>query len=371
MTEVRLLIGTKKGAFIIDSANGRSQWQIQGPLFGGWEIYHINASPLNKNLIYASQFNGWFGQVLQRSFDAGKTWEAVSNSFNYSGEPKPHLWYDGSSHLWEFAKVWNLSPSLFDEKTVFAGIEDAAIFVSHDAGESWGELHGLREHSTAGSWQPGAGGLCLHTVIQDPTNSNRIYVGISAAGAFKSDDAGLNWKPINKGLRADYLPDDDVEVGHCVHRLALHRSKPEVLFMQKHWDVMRSDDAGENWYEISGNLPSDFGFAIAVDYNNPETVYVIPIKSDSEHFPPDHQLRVYRSQSGGYDWQPMSKGLPQSHFYGNVLRGALSSDQCDPCGIYFGTTTGEIYASRDSGDSFMELASHLPSVLSVEAHTLE
>jgi photosystem II stability/assembly factor-like uncharacterized protein len=210
----------------------------------------------------------------------------------------------------------------------------------------------------------------LHTILLDPTNANRMFIAISAAGVFRSDDCGQSWRPANKGLRSEFLPKPDAEVGHCVHRIAMHRSRPNVLFMQKHWDVMRSDDAGESWREVSGNLPTDFGFPIDVHAHEPETIYVVPIKSDSEHFPPEGKLRVYRSRSGGNEWEPLTKGLPQKDCYVDVLREAMAVDSLDSCGIYFGTTGGQVYASADSGDTWAPIAEHLPAVLSVETQTL-
>jgi photosystem II stability/assembly factor-like uncharacterized protein len=371
MSGVRLLVGTRKGAFILTADGQRQRWDISGPHFGGWEIYHLKGSPADPNRLYASQSSGWFGQVLQRSNDAGKTWETVGNKFVYDGPAGQHLWYDGTPHPWEFKRVWHLEPSLKDPDTVYAGVEDAAMFRTTDGGHNWSELPGLRMHQSAGKWQPGAGGLCLHTILIDPSNSQRMFIAISAAGAFRSDDEGASWRPINRGLKSNTeLPDPNAEVGHCVHRLAMHRSRPGVLFMQKHWDVMRSDDAGDSWREVSGNLPTDFGFVIDVHAHDPETIYVVPIKSDSEHYPPDGKLRVYRSRSGGEQWEALTNGLPQRDCYVNVLRDAMSVDALDQCGIYFGTTGGQVYASADGGDSWTAAAQNLPPVLSVEAQTL-
>ncbi len=370
MSSVRLLVGTRKGGFILSSDGKREQWEVSGPHFAGWEIYHMKGSPADPNRIYASQTSGWFGQVVQRSDDGGVTWEPVGNEFTYEGVPGTHQWYDGTPHPWEFKRVWHFEPSLTDPDTVYAGVEDAAIFKSVDGGKSWTELAGLRKHGTGPRWQPGAGGMCLHTILLDPANPDRMFLAISAAGAFRTDDGGASWRPINRGLRSEYIPDPDAEVGHCVHRIAMHPSRPNVLFMQKHWDVMRSDDAGDSWREVSGNLPSDFGFPIDVHAHEPETIYVVPIKSDSEHFPPDGRLRVYRSRTGGNDWEPLEKGLPQRDCYVNVLRDAMSVDSLDPCGIYFGTTGGQVYASADSGNTWSAVVCHLPPVLSVEAQTL-
>jgi photosystem II stability/assembly factor-like uncharacterized protein len=231
-------------------------------------------------------------------------------------------------------------------------------------------MPGLRRHGSGAHWQPGAGGLCLHTIVLDPSRPDRIHVAISAAGVFRTDDAGATWAPTNKGLHSEGIPDEDAEVGHCVHRLAMHPSRPDTLFMQKHWDVMRTDDGGDSWVEVSGNLPTDFGFAIDVHAHEPETIYVVPITSDSEHFPPEGKLRVFRSRSGGNEWEPLTKGLPQANCYVNVLRDAMAVDGLDDCGIYFGTTGGQVYASADGGDTWDAIVRDLPAVLSVEVQTL-
>jgi photosystem II stability/assembly factor-like uncharacterized protein len=394
MSGIRLLVGTKKGAFILTSDGKRQEWNVTGPFFGGWEMYHLKGSPVDPNRLYASQTSGWFGQIIQRSDDGGKTWyqpgtppdetktpegmpKSESNKFAYdvssqTGKPlTTHQWYDGTQHPWEFKRVWHLEPSLTDPNTVYAGVEDAAMFRSTDGGKNWHELAGLRGHGTGPQWSPGAGGMGLHTILIDPTNPNRMYIAISAAGAFRTDDGGKTWKPINRGLKSQYIPNPTAEVGHCVHRIALNRSRPGVLFMQKHWDVMRSDDAGESWHEVSGNLPTDFGFPIEVHAHEPDTVFVVPIKSDSEHYVPEGKLRVYRSRSGGNDWEPLTKGLPQENCYVNILRDATSIDTLDPCGIYFGTSGGQVYASADGGNSWTAIVRDLPAVLSVEAQTLK
>jgi len=370
MSGVRVLVGTKKGAFILSADGKRTQWDVSGPHFGGWEMYHLKGSPVNPDRLYASQSSGWFGQQMQRSSDGGKTWEAVGNKFEYDGVPGTHQWYDGTPHPWEFKRVWHLEPSLTDPDVVYAGVEDAALFRTTDGGSTWHELPGLRGHGSGPKWAPGAGGLCLHTILLDPTNDDRIFIAISAAGAFRTDDAGATWRPINQGLRSQHIPDPTAEVGHCVHRIAMHASRPNVLFMQKHWDVMRSDDAGDSWREVSGNLPTDFGFVIDVNTHEPDTIYVVPIKSDSEHYPPDGKLRVYRSRTGGNEWEALTKGLPQSDCYVNVLRDAMSVDSLDPCGVYVGTTGGQVYASANSGDTWVPIVRDLPAVLSVEVQTL-
>ncbi|MDE2281159.1 MAG: hypothetical protein KGJ92_00125 [Actinomycetales bacterium] len=370
MSSVRVLVGTRKGAFILTADGSRRNWRVEGPLFAGWEIYHVKGSPVDPNRIFAAQSTGWFGQLIQRSDDGGASWEPVGNQFPYDGVPGTHQWYDGTPHPWEFARVWHLEPSLFDADTVYAGVEDAALFRTSDAGASWHELSGLRTHETGSQWQPGAGGMCLHTIIESPADPARIVVAISSAGAFRTDDAGTSWKPINRGLSSEGIPDSDAEVGHCVHHITMHPSRPDVLFMQKHWDIMRSNDAGDSWFEVSGNLPTDFGFVIDVNAHEPETIYVVPITSDSMHFPLDGQLRVYRSRTGGGEWEPLTAGLPQRDCYVNVLRDAMAVDTLEDCGVYFGTTGGQVYASANGGDTWEAIVRDLPAVLSVEVQTL-
>ena len=394
MSGVRVLVGTRKGAFILTADGKREKWNVSGPHFAGWEIYHAKGSTLDPNRVYVSQTSGWFGQVIQRSDDGGKTWfqpgtppgeengpggtpKGESNKFVYDVSPKTgkplttHQFYDGTQHPWEFKRVWHLEPSLTEPDTVFAGVEDAALFKSKDGGKTWSELSGLRGHGTGPKWQPGAGGMCLHTVILDPSDPKRIYIAISAAGAFRTDDGGATWKPINKGLRSLYIPDPTAEVGHCVHHVAMNPKRPGVLFMQKHWDVMRSYNAVDSWTEVSGNLPTDFGFVIDVHAHQPETIYVVPIKSDSEHFVPDGKLRVYRSKTGGNEWEELTKGLPQQNCYVNVLRDAMAVDSLDDCGVYFGTSGGQVYASSNGGDTWSAIVHDLPGVLSVEVQTLK
>jgi photosystem II stability/assembly factor-like uncharacterized protein len=370
VSQVRVLVGTRKGAFTLTADGKRDKWEVSGPHFAGWEIYHVKGSPADPNRLYASQSSSWFGQLIQRSDDGGKTWEPVDNKFVYDGVPGTHQWYDGTPHPWEFKRVWHLEPSLTDPDTVYAGVEDAAIFRTGDGGKSWEELSGLRRHGSGPHWQPGAGGMCLHTIILDPSDPQRIFIAISAAGAFRTDDGGATWRPINQGLRSGSIPDPAAEVGHCVHHIAMHPSRPGVLFMQKHWDVMRSDNAGDLWREVSGNLPTDFGFAIDIHAHEPETIYVVPIKSDSEHFPPEGKLRVYRSRTGGEEWEPLGNGLPQKDCYVNVLRDAMAVDSMDSCGVYFGTSGGQVYASPDGGDNWAPIVRDLPAVLSVEVQTL-
>lgn len=367
--QVRVLVSTRKGGFILSSDEERKKWQIKGPLFSGLEVTHMKGSAINPDRIYAAQMSKWFGQLVYRSDDGGENWVTVGNHFPFRGVPHLHKDFGGKQTPWKFRKIWVFEPSLVDADTVYAGVEDAALFKSTDGGITWEELESLR--SIRGDlWMPESNGLGLHTILTDSKNPDKIIVGISAAGAFRTLDGGLSWKPINYGLRAvNEMPDSQSEVGFCVHKIARHLSSPEVLFMQKHWDVMRSDNGGDLWYKISGNLPSDFGFPIAIHAHEAMTIYVIPMQSDLEHFPPDGKLRVYRSQSGGNQWEELSSGLPQENCYVNVLRGALAVDNFPSCGIYFGTTGGQVYVSSDSGDNWQSIVEYLPGVLSIEVQT--
>jgi hypothetical protein len=370
MSGVRVLVGTRKGAFILTADGKRERWDVSGPHFAGWETYHVTGAPTAPERLYAALSLGWFGQQIHRSDDGGATWTPVGNEFTYDGDRGEHQWYDGTPRPFDFTRVWHLEPSLTDPDTVYAGVEDAAMFRTVDGGQNWQELPGLRTHESAPSWQPGAGGMCLHTIVLDPRDPARITVAISAAGVFRTDDAGATWHPKNKGLKSGGIPAQEAEVGHCVHHLASHPSRPDVLFMQKHWDVMRSDDGGDSWHDIGDNLATDFGFPIDVHAHEPDTVYIVPIKSDEAHFPLDGKLVVCRSRTGGNDWEPLTKGLPQENCYVNVLRDAMAVDSLDDCGVYFGTTGGDVYASADAGDNWRPIVSHLPSVLSVEVQTL-
>ena len=371
MSGVRVLVGTRKGAFVITSDGKRERWDVSGPHFGGWEIYHLKGSPADPNRMYASQSSGWFGQIIQKSNDGGKSWEALDNKFVYDGVPGTHQWYDGTPHPWEFKRVWHLEPSLTDPDTVYAGVEDAAMFRTTDGGTIVARASGPQEAMALGP--PGsrgrAGCACTRSCW-----TRAISSGCSSPSRRRARSglttAARSWRAINRGLQSEGIPDPDAEVGHCVHRIAMHRSRPNVLFMQKHWDVMRTDNAGDSWQEVSGNLPTDFGFAIDVHAHEPETIYVVPITSDSLHYPPDGKLRVFRSRTGGNEWEPLTKGLPQRDCYVNVLRDAMAVDTLDRCGVYFGTTGGQVYCSADGGDNWTSVVRDLPPVLSVEVQTL-
>ena len=372
MSGVRVLVGTRKGAFILTSDGKREKWDVSGPHFAGWEIYHLKGSPVDPDRLYASQSSGWFGQMIQRSDDGGKTWEPVGNKFAYDGDARHapvvrrHASTPGSSS----ASGTSSRRSPIPTRSTPASRTPRSS-ARPTAAQTWHELSGLRAPRPGTAWQPGAGGMCLHTILHRPDEP----------GAHLRRHLGGRRVPHRRrrrDLEADqpgpaspqYIPDPNAEVGHCVHRIAMHPSRPDVLFMQKHWDVMRSDDAGDSWHEVSGNLPTDFGFPIDVHAHEPETIYVVPIKSDSEHFPPDGKLRVYRSRTGGNEWEALTNGLPQSDCYVNVLRDAMAVDSLDSCGIYFGTTGGQVYASADAGDTWNAIVRDLPAVLSVEVQTL-
>lgn len=393
MSTVRVLVGTRKGAFVLTSDAGRRKWRVSGPHFSGWEIFHLKGSPVDPDRIYVSQSSGWFGQVISRSDDGGESWytpgsspdelaspdgmpKGESNKFVYdtsaeTGRPiTTHQWYDGTQHPWEFKRVWHVEPSLSDPDTVYAGVEDAALFRTTDGGRTWQELAGLRAEKGE-QWSPGAGGMGLHTILLDPTNSDRMYIAISAAGAFRTDDGGKSWKAINRGLKNPYLPDPTPEIGFCVHRLAMHPSQPGVVFMQLHQGggVYRTDNAGDEWVEVNGNLPTDFGFPVDVHAHEPETVYAVPL-DPMIRTPVDGALRVYRSLSGGNEWEPLTKGLPQENCHVTVLRDAMCVDSLDECGIYFGTSSGQVYCSPDGGNTWDAIVRDLPYVLSVEVQTI-
>ncbi|MDR5683522.1 MAG: exo-alpha-sialidase [Armatimonadota bacterium] len=375
MQGVRLLVGTRKGGFVLTSDETRGRWDVRGPLFGA-EVYHMQGSSSDPDRVYAAICSSWSGVVIQRSGDGGRSWHPVGNEFAYADGSTTHQDFSGEQQPWKFRRVWHIEPAPDDwpvpggGEAVVAGAEDAALFVSGDGGTSWTELSALRKHPSHLRWMPGAGGLCLHTILFDPMRPQRLYVAISAAGVFRSDDAGASWRPMNRGLSAKYLPEEQPEVGYCVHKVTMHPDRPNVLFMQKHYGVYRSDDAGESWRDVSGDLPSNFGFPIAVHPHEPDTVYVVPIASDEEHYPPEGALRVYRSRDGGGNWEPLTRGLPDQHCYVNVLRDAMATDRLDPCGVYFGTTGGQVYGSSDGGETWNLIVGYLPAVLSVEAQTL-
>lgn len=375
MGRVRLLVGTHKGGFIFTAGADRRRWEMQGPLFEGWDVFHVQASPQDPDRLYAALWTAWYGTVIQASADGGRTWRALDNRFAYAEPATYHKDWTGAPQAWRFKRIWHLAPApapAWPPEALLAGAEDAALFHSPDGGMSWRELSGLRLHPSHGEWQPSAGGLCLHTLLFDPVDPRRLYAAISAAGVFRSDDGGQTWRAINRGLRSEHTADPEPQAGYCVHKLAMHPARPHVLFQQAHRGVFRSDDAGESWRRIDEGLPSGYGFPIAVHAHEPDTLYVVPMTDDERHYPPEGALTVWRSRDGGGSWEPLGRGrgLPDRRCYVNVLRDAMAVDRLDPCGVYLGTTGGQLYASRDAGETWEAVATHLPAVLSVEAQTL-
>ena len=369
MSGVRVLVGTRKGAFVLTSDAKRSQWDVSGPHFGGWEIYHVAGSPADPNRLYASQSTGWFGQLIQRSNDGGETWEPVGNQFGYDGDPGSHLWYDGTPHPWEFARVWHLEPSPTDPDTVYAGVEDAALFRSGDGGQTWQELPALRGHDSGPSWQPGAGGLILHTIVPHPTDAQRVWVGISAVGVFETRDGGVTWEPRNKGVRADFMPGPEPVTGQCVHKFAMAAGEPETLYQQNHCGQYRSTDGGLQWTDLSHNgVPSQFGFPLVAHPRDAKTFWVIPLTQPEEgRFMPDASAAVWRTTDRGETFTRGDRGLPQEDAYLSVLREAMARDTLDPVGVTFGTKTGQLWHSSDEGGSWRLVTGNLPEIWAVEA----
>ena len=395
MSRVRVLVGTRKGAFVLTSDGKREKWDVSGPHFAGWEIYHLKGSPVDPNRIYASQTSGWFGQIIQRSDDGGKTWhqpgtpageptttpegmpKGESNKFVYDTSPetgKPlttHQWYDGTQHPWEFKRVWHLEPSLTDPDTVYAGVEDAALFRSTDGGKTWHELAGLRGHGTGPKWQPGAGGMGLHTILLDPTNPERIFIAISAAGAFRTDDGGKTWKPINRGLQVAVHPRPERR-GRPLrppHRDAPVAARTCCSCRCTGTSCAATTPATTGTRSAATCRPTSASRSTSTPTSRTRSTSCRS-RATREHYPPEGKLRVYRSRTGGNEWEPLTKGLPQENCYVNVLRDAMAVDSLDPCGVYFGTTGGQVYASPDGGDNWAPIVRDLPAVLSVEVQTL-
>jgi photosystem II stability/assembly factor-like uncharacterized protein len=353
---VELYIGTKKGAFILESDGSRSAWSVRGPFCENWAIHHMMRSPAD-GALYAAGGNAWYGPSVWRSTDDGATWAQSSAGLTYGdGEDDPKV-----------TTIWNLTQS---NGTLYAGVEPAGLFRSEDGGTTWSHVAGLREHWTRPDWQPGNGGLCLHSIVPHPTDRDRLWVGISAVGAFETVDGGQTWDLRNKGVRADFDPNPDPQFGQCVHKMGLHPANPEVLFQQNHCGVYRSEDGGRQWTEITGSLPSDFGFPLALHPRDPSTIYVIPMTAPDKgrHMIEGHTA-VWRSRDRGDSWQRLDAGLPRSDAYLGVLREAMATDSLDQAGVYFGTSTGQVFASADEGESWQLAADFLPPIWSVEAST--
>jgi hypothetical protein len=354
--EVHLLVGTRKGAFLFRSDLGRRKWKVEGPFFAGGEVNHLYRDPRSRRL-WAAVYSGWWGPDLQVSDDRGKTWQKSSAGIGFAPERKLNL-----NRVWRVAADRDSRP-----QTLWCGADPGALFRSDDGGNSWHEVAGLTQHPTRERWTPGGGGMMVHAILPDPSRPKRIYVGMSVAGCFRSDDDGKSWQPLNQGALAEFQPEKYPEVGQCVHAMHISPSRSDWLFQQNHCGVYRTRDAGAHWDDISKGLPSRFGFPITVDPNAPETVFVVPEFGAERRYVCDGRLGVFRSTNGGATWRRLSRGLPQKGVYTQVLRHALTADSCDRAGVYVGTTSGEIYYSRNAGDSWQLLAGHLPSVMSLEA----
>jgi photosystem II stability/assembly factor-like uncharacterized protein len=356
MKTILLLAGTKKGLFLFTSTD-REKWIMHGPFHPGREIHHA-VYDSRSGTIFATVNDAWFGCEIARSTDFGETWQTASQN--------PAFAEDSENKL---DRIWHIEPGRASEPGVlYAGVAPAALFRSEDGGQTWSEVSSLTAHPTRPRWHPGAGGLCLHSIVLDPTNAARMYVGISAVGVFRTDDSGQTWQTANRGTRAEFLPDNKPEFGQCVHKVLLGG---ETLFQQNHCGVYRSRDTGKSWEEITEGLPSDFGFPLAIHPHEPETIYVIPLQGGEFRCPPEGKLRVFRSRDGGTSWQPLTAGLPQQETFVGILREGMATDTLSPAGVYFGTNTGKIFASSDEGDSWQVLADNLPPVYSVETAVIQ
>lgn len=376
-TKVMLFVGTRKGGFIFSGDRKRKDWKVSGPHFKGWGVMHMQLDPRDGRL-HAAAEHAAYGPSTHYSDDFGKTWTQAKEApaFAQPSEAGRPLGTPDEARDPEAAqdkpekviKVWNITPGRADEPGVlYAGIEPAALFKSTDRGETWAVNTGLHNHPHRPTWYPGAGGLCLHTIVLDPHDHKRMYLGISTGGCYRTDDGGLTWQPRNKNVRADFMPDKFPEYGQCLHKMAMHPSQPGVLYQQNHCGVYRSDNAGDDWIDIGdGKLPSRFGFPVAVHPHEPKTVYVVLEESDAYRVSVDGKFSVWRSKNGGDSWKRLSQGLPErAHLV--ALREAMATDTLDDAGVYVGTSTGQVFASRDAGDSWSLMADYLPSVLSVEA----
>ena len=350
---VLVLIGTKKGAFILEGSPDRKSWDLRGPFCEAWPINHVVADP-DSGAIYAGGGNAWFGPAVWKTTDFGRTWTHSSEGLAYEEGEKP------------ISAVWSLAAK---DGRLYAGVEPAGLFSSDDNGETWSHIAGLQKHPTRPEWQPGGAGLILHHILPHPEDDNQIWIGMSSVGVFHTADGGETWEPRNRGTRNDYMPEDQryPEFGQCVHSLTLAAGMPDRLYQQNHCGMYRSDDGGKSWQSIEKGLPSTFGFPTAAHPRDPETLYLIPLNGDSKgRFVPDGKAAVWRTRDAGSHWEALRNGLPQENAFVGVLRQAMATDRLEPAGVYFGTNSGSLFASPDEGESWSSIADHLPQIHSVE-----
>ena len=359
-----LLVGTMKGAFLFRSDTGRQEWDVAGPYFPGRSVYAMNFDGRNgRQRLWAAVNSSYWGSFLSSSNDFGKTWsdpEAYNIKFPEGSEVS-------------LKQIWQIVPGHPGEPdTLYCGVEPAALFKSTDAGETWSLERGLFDHPHRTQWMPGGGGLCLHTILPDPKNDQRLSVAISTGGVYRTDDGGKNWQPRNKGIQAKFLPPDQQfpEWGQCVHKVVMHPSNPDRMFLQHHWGIYRSDDAGDTWNDIGKGVPSDFGFAMEMDPHNADTVYIIPIESDEFRCTPEAKLRVYRTRDAGGSWEALTEGLPQEDAFETILRDSMKADANDPTGLYFGTRSGKLFGSSNAGESWTAISEGLPAITCVKTATI-
>jgi photosystem II stability/assembly factor-like uncharacterized protein len=358
MKKVLVLIGTKKGAFILESDKARRSWALRGPFCNTWPIQHVIADPAS-GTVYAAGGNEWFGPAVWKSSDFGETWSHSSEGLAYAEGEEP------------IKSAWSLAQG---SDGLYAGVQPAGLFKSKDGGVTWSHVAGLRDHPTREHWQPGGAGLILHVIVAHPEDPKKLWVGISSAGVFHSSDGGETWEPRNRGTRADFNPEDQryPEFGQCVHSLALAPGGAERLYQQNHCGMYRSDDGGREWRSIEAGLPSTFGFPAAVHPRDPDTLFLLPLNGDiNGRYMPDAKAAVWRTRDGGASWTALRNGLPQQDAYFGVLRQALATDKLEPAGVYFGTGGGALFASADEGESWECLAQHLPAISSVETLVIE
>lgn len=355
--DILVLVGTMKGAFILRANASRKKWDVGGPYFPGSAVYAMAYDGrAGRHRIWAGPQSMHWGAVLRSSDDFGKRW---------TNPKEANVKFPESAGA-ALKNIWQIEPGRKYEKDVlYCGVEPAALFVSRDAGDTWQLTEGLWNHPQRPKWQPGGGGLCLHTILLDPADSKRIRIAVSTGGMYVTEDGGATWRPSNNGVRAQFLPDKYPEFGQCVHKVVQAESKPERMFLQNHWGLYRSDDRGESWTDIAHRVPSDFGFAMAIHPEDPDCAWIVPLESDEFRCTPEGKLRVYRTRDAGKKWEPMTKGLPQKGAYETVLRDAMAVDVMDPAGVYFGTRSGKLFGSADGGKNWAELLDGLPAVVSV------